>query len=116
MKFTGENRNTRGNTCPNATLSITNPTWTDPVLKPCLRGGRPGANRLSSGTANVLCVTFHVLRISSVKEVIFICDEHNVKPNEVVKFRRKVIEHCQLSDTVAFIWFCPVAHNIVDQK
>jgi hypothetical protein len=26
MKFTGENRNTRGKTCPGATLSTTNPT------------------------------------------------------------------------------------------
>jgi hypothetical protein len=30
MKLTGENRSTRGKTCPRATLSITNPTWTDP--------------------------------------------------------------------------------------
>jgi hypothetical protein len=26
MKLTGENRNTRGKTCPSATLSTTNPT------------------------------------------------------------------------------------------
>jgi hypothetical protein len=30
MKLTGENRSTRGKTCPSATLSTTNPTWTDP--------------------------------------------------------------------------------------
>jgi hypothetical protein len=30
MKLTGENRKTRGGkTCPSATLSTTNPTWTD---------------------------------------------------------------------------------------
>jgi hypothetical protein len=30
MKLTGENRSTRGKTCPSATLSTTNLTWTDP--------------------------------------------------------------------------------------
>jgi hypothetical protein len=29
MKLTGENRSTQGKTCPSATLSTTNPTWTD---------------------------------------------------------------------------------------
>jgi hypothetical protein len=29
MKLTGENRSTRGKTCPSATLSTTNPTWTE---------------------------------------------------------------------------------------
>jgi hypothetical protein len=41
-------------TCPSATLSSTNPTWTDPGSNPGLRSGRPAANRLSHGTA--LCV------------------------------------------------------------
>jgi hypothetical protein len=41
MKLTGENLSTRGKTCPSATLSITNPTWTDPGSNPGLRGGRP---------------------------------------------------------------------------
>jgi hypothetical protein len=47
MKLTGENRNTGRKTCPSATLSTTNPTWTDPGL----RGERPATNRLSHGTA-----------------------------------------------------------------
>jgi hypothetical protein len=51
MKLTGENRRTRGKTCPSATLSTTNPTWTDPGSNPGHRGGRPAANRLSHGTA-----------------------------------------------------------------
>jgi hypothetical protein len=29
-----------GKTCPSATFSTTNPTWTDPGSKPGLRGGR----------------------------------------------------------------------------
>jgi hypothetical protein len=51
MKSAGENRRTRGETCPNATLSTTNLTWTDPGSNPGLRGGRPAANRLNHGTA-----------------------------------------------------------------
>jgi hypothetical protein len=54
MKSTGENRSTRGKTCTSATLSTTNPTWTDPGSIPGLLGGRPAANRLSHGTANAL--------------------------------------------------------------
>jgi hypothetical protein len=46
-----ENRRTRGKTCPNATLSTTNPTWTEPESNPGLCGGRPAANRLSHDTA-----------------------------------------------------------------
>jgi hypothetical protein len=51
MKLTRENRSTRGKTCPSATLSTTNPTWTDPGSNPGLRGERPATNRLSHGTA-----------------------------------------------------------------
>jgi hypothetical protein len=36
-------------TCPSATLSTTNPTWTDPGSSPGLHGGRPAANSLSHG-------------------------------------------------------------------
>jgi hypothetical protein len=42
-----------GKTCPSATLSATNTTWTDPGSNPGLRGGRPATNRLNHGTANV---------------------------------------------------------------
>jgi hypothetical protein len=51
MILTGENRNTRGKTCPNATLSTTYPTWTDPGWNPSLHDERPATNRLSHGTA-----------------------------------------------------------------
>jgi hypothetical protein len=36
MKLTAENRSTRRNTYPSATLSTTNPTWTDPGSNPSL--------------------------------------------------------------------------------
>jgi hypothetical protein len=52
MKLTGENRNTRGKTCHSATLSTTNPTWTDPGSNPRLRRERPATNGLRHGTAN----------------------------------------------------------------
>jgi hypothetical protein len=52
MELTGENRSTRGRTCPSDTFSNTNPTQTDPASKPVLRGRRLAANRLRHGTAN----------------------------------------------------------------
>jgi hypothetical protein len=51
MKLTGKNRSTRKKTCSSATLSITNPTWTDPGSNPALRGERTATNRVSHGTA-----------------------------------------------------------------
>jgi hypothetical protein len=50
MKLTGENRSTRGKTCPSATLSTTYPTWNDPGSNPGLRGERAATDRLSHGT------------------------------------------------------------------
>jgi hypothetical protein len=58
MKLTGENRSTRGKTCPSATLSSTNPTWTDPGSNPGPRGERPATNRLSHGTAYPVIYSF----------------------------------------------------------
>jgi hypothetical protein len=54
MKLTGENRSTRGKTCPSVTLSTTNPTRTDSGSNPGLRGERPATNRLSHGKARIL--------------------------------------------------------------
>jgi hypothetical protein len=50
---TRENRSTRVKTCPSATLSTTNPTWTDPGSNPGLRGERQATNRLSHGTVKI---------------------------------------------------------------
>jgi hypothetical protein len=51
MKLKGENRSTLGKTCHSATLSTTNPTWTEQGSKPDLRGERPATNRLRHGKA-----------------------------------------------------------------
>jgi hypothetical protein len=51
MKLTGENRSTWRKTCPSATFSTTNPTWTDPGLNLGLHGDRSATNRLSHRTA-----------------------------------------------------------------
>jgi hypothetical protein len=53
MILTGGNRKTLGRTCPNATLSTKNSTWTDPEVNPVLRGERPATNRLSHSTTCV---------------------------------------------------------------
>jgi hypothetical protein len=55
MILTGENRRTRRKTCPSATLSTTNPTWTDLGANPGLRGEGPVTNDLSHGTAVTTC-------------------------------------------------------------
>jgi hypothetical protein len=47
MILTGENRRTRRKTCSSATLSATNPTWTNAGL----RGEKSAATRLSHVTA-----------------------------------------------------------------
>jgi hypothetical protein len=46
MILTGENRRTRKKTCPSATLSTTNPIWTDPDANPDRRGGHGTAWKL----------------------------------------------------------------------
>jgi hypothetical protein len=64
MILTGENRSTPGKTCPSATLSTTNPTWTDQGSNPGLRDGRPATNRLSHGTACIVALVIeHANRI-----------------------------------------------------
>jgi hypothetical protein len=40
-------------TCPSASLSTTNPTWTNLGSNPGRRGGKPATNRLSYGTASL---------------------------------------------------------------
>jgi hypothetical protein len=47
----GTPKNSGKKPCPSATLSTKNPTQSDPVAKPGLRGDRPATNRLSHGTA-----------------------------------------------------------------
>lgn len=49
--LTQENRRTRKITCPNATLYITDPTWTDLSMNPGLRDDKPATNCLCCGTA-----------------------------------------------------------------
>jgi hypothetical protein len=53
MVLTGANRSTRKITCPSATLSITNPTYTDPVTNPGLHGESPETNHLSYTMASM---------------------------------------------------------------
>jgi hypothetical protein len=49
-------------TCPSATLSTTNPTWTYSGANPVLRGERPATNHLSHGTARQFLLTFMKVR------------------------------------------------------
>jgi hypothetical protein len=47
QRWNDTDRRTRRETCPSATLSTTNPTWTAVDAKPGLHGEKPAANRLS---------------------------------------------------------------------
>jgi hypothetical protein len=49
--LTGENQVTWRKTCPSATLSTTNPTWTEPGSNPGLCDERLVTNSLRHGTA-----------------------------------------------------------------
>jgi hypothetical protein len=60
MKLRGENRSTRRKTCPSATLSTTNATWTDPGSNQGLCVGRPAINRLGHSTAQQYVLIFTV--------------------------------------------------------
>jgi hypothetical protein len=68
MKVTGENRSTWGKTCPSATLSITNPTWTDQGSNQDVRGERPATNRLSHGRVMV----WNLINPLNTKRICFI--------------------------------------------
>jgi hypothetical protein len=70
MKLTGENRSTRGKTCPSATLSTTNPTRTDTGSNPGLRGGRSAANRLSHGTKERQYASFFAWSCDSASKAV----------------------------------------------
>jgi hypothetical protein len=52
-RLAGWNRSTQRQTCPSATLSITNPTWLDPGLNPGRRGKKPATNCLSYGAVSL---------------------------------------------------------------
>jgi len=68
MILTGENRKTRRETCPSATLSTTNPTWTDPGANPGLSGERPATNRLSHGMAK-LFISHTLIRNNETRHI-----------------------------------------------
>jgi hypothetical protein len=52
LNWQGKTEVLGGKTCPSATLSTTNPTWSVVESNPGLRGERPATDRLSYGTAD----------------------------------------------------------------
>jgi hypothetical protein len=56
-KYWQESLRTRRKTCPSATLSTTNSTWSDSGAKPGLLVERPATNLLSHGTALEMLTT-----------------------------------------------------------
>jgi hypothetical protein len=77
MKLTGENRSTGGKPCPSATLSTTNPTWTDPCSNPGLRGERPATNRLSRARPTYFsCLTSDRVIVGRLPAAFEFCPLH----------------------------------------
>jgi hypothetical protein len=92
--LTEENRSTQGKTCPSATLSTTNPTWTEPGSNPGLHGERPATNRLSHGTA--LVCRFHLLLkpLLTVRGIsLHLLPLKCQKPYSVPRILRNVTKH-----------------------
>jgi hypothetical protein len=58
-----ETRRSRRKTCPHATLSTTNPTWSDLGAYPGLRNERPVTNRPSHVTSSVLYIVVTCKRV-----------------------------------------------------
>jgi hypothetical protein len=56
-----ETRRTLRKTCYNASLSTTNPTWTDPGVNLGLHGERQATNRLSHGKAYYMLIYIYVI-------------------------------------------------------
>jgi hypothetical protein len=63
----GGNRRTRRKICPSATLSATNPTWTEPGKNTGLHGERHATNGLSHGTASHV---FYIINISTAPTLL----------------------------------------------
>jgi hypothetical protein len=74
-----ENRSTRGETCPSATFSTTNPKLTDPGSNPGLRGVRPATSSLSHGT-NSCTLTKRQFWHYSLSDVQFYCSLWTAQP------------------------------------
>jgi hypothetical protein len=66
MKLTRGKPKYSGETCPSATLSTTNPTWTDQGSNLGLRGERTATNCLSYGTAHSCTVRLLLTDMNNV--------------------------------------------------
>jgi hypothetical protein len=74
-----------GKTCLSATLSTTNPTWTDPGLNPGLRGGWPLTNCLSQLSFTLGIVQAAIGFVSSLilKAVLLYCYLYSRSYNQI---------------------------------
>jgi hypothetical protein len=88
MKLTGgKTKVLGGKTCPSATLSTTNSTWTHQGSNPGLRGQRPATKCLSHGT---VCRCFLQSSFDKYNKV-------NVKENLPLRFLSEGIKRKELS-------------------
>jgi hypothetical protein len=105
MKLTRENPITRGNTCPSATLSTTNPTLTDPGSKTGLRGERTATNRLRHGT---VMGKKYILQVGIKDEIVLKSTEKDKNCSEIESTERRNIYYncCHVSVAVEALFDC----------
>jgi hypothetical protein len=70
MKLTREKRGTRGKTCPSATLSNTNSTWTYPGIEPEPPQWEAGDYRLSRGKASFSNISINIFVLDSDTQLV----------------------------------------------
>jgi hypothetical protein len=73
MILAGENRRTQRKTCSSATLSATNPPWTNPGANPGIRIEKPATNRLSHDTAPMAVTLYADVFVYKRRVVVRLC-------------------------------------------
>jgi hypothetical protein len=116
----GENRSTWGKTCPNASLSITNPTCTGPGSNPGPHVDRPATNCLSHGL--VTWCSFcrdvskeHAVSIVRVKDISRRWMQHGITFQKSLSHRTSLkMEEARFSS--AFIYIYNNLHGVMFHK
>jgi hypothetical protein len=107
MIFTGENRRTERETCPCATLSTTNPIWSDLGMNTGLRGERSVTTCLSHDMAYN---TSYILRpeFSVADQTIVLCTYFFFLQKNLVSTWKSILTTlCPITNLIIIIIFMP---------
>jgi hypothetical protein len=92
MILTGENQRTRKGTCPSATFSTKNSTWTDPGMNWGLCSKRSATNCLIHGTATCILYNFNELNLISFSTFLLL-----------EKLGKWLIQRCRVFKNIPYI-------------